>query len=139
MATSSRHATRATRPSAPAGTSPRREKITTSTRRARTKNTHGDRRSVGTPGGSVAIPFLGMATTATTLAADLGVDEGDIDVLLDLLDEHPPELPDELAAFLRGEFDPHGERTAPTRALLARRRPPQARGTYGLGGPDPTT
>jgi hypothetical protein len=78
-----------------------------------------------------------MATTATTLAADLGVDEGDIDVLLDLLDEHPPELPDELAAFLRGEFDPHGERTAPTRALLARRRPHKRAGRTGSAARTP--
>jgi len=42
-----------------------------------------------------------MATTATTLAADLGVDEGDIDVLLELLNERTPELSDELAAFLQ--------------------------------------
>ena len=55
----------------------------------------------------------GMATTATTLLADLGVEEGDIDVLLELLDERSPELSDELAAFLRRVLDPHGERTAP--------------------------
>jgi hypothetical protein len=54
-----------------------------------------------------------MATTATTLPADLGVEEGDIDVLLELLDERSPELSDELAAFLRRVLDPHGERTAP--------------------------
>jgi hypothetical protein len=79
-----------------------------------------------------------MATTATTLAADLGVDEGDVDVLLDLLDEHSPEqLSDELAAFLRRVLDPHGERTAPPALYwpAADRRPHR---TYGLGGPDPT-
>jgi len=53
-----------------------------------------------------------MATTATTLAADLGVDEGDIGVLLDLLEQQSPELSDEPAAFLRGVLDPHGKRTA---------------------------
>ena len=122
---------------APAGTSPRREKITTSTRRARTNNIVEIDGSTGTRGGSVPIPSMGMATTATTLAADLGVDEGGIDVLLDLLDEHPPELPDELAAFLRRVFDPHGERTAPP-GLYWPGADPKPRGTYGLGGPDPT-
>ena len=78
-----------------------------------------------------------MATTATTLAADLGVDEGDIDVLLRLLDERAPDLDDELAAFLRQVLDPHGERTAPPEFYwpAADSRP---RRTYGLGGPDPT-
>ena len=78
-----------------------------------------------------------MATTATTLAADLGVDEGDIDVLLELLDERTPELSDELAAFLRQVLDPHGERTAPSGLYWpdAGSRP---RRTFGLGGPDPT-
>jgi predicted transcriptional regulator len=47
-----------------------------------------------------------VAITAPTLAADLGVHEGDVDVLLELLDEHSPELSDELAAFLRRVFDP---------------------------------
>ena len=78
-----------------------------------------------------------MGTTATTLAADLGVGEGDVDVLLDLLDEHSPELPDELAAFLRRVVDPHGERTAPP-GLYWPGAHPQPRGMYGLGGPDPT-
>ena len=59
----------------------------------------GDQGSTGTPDRSVPIPSQGMATTATTLAADLGVDEGDIDVLLELLDERTPELSDELAAL----------------------------------------
>ena len=36
-----------------------------------------------------------MATTTAGLAADLGVNEGDVDVLLlELLDEQPPDLPD---------------------------------------------
>ena len=78
-----------------------------------------------------------MATTATTLAADLGVDEGDIDVLLGLLDERAPELHDELAAFLRRGLDPHGERTAPP-GLYWPGADSRPRPTYGLGGPDPT-
>jgi hypothetical protein len=78
-----------------------------------------------------------MATTATTLAADLGVGEGDIGVLLDLLDERSPELSDELAAFLRQVFDPHGERTAPP-GLYWPGADPRPRRTFGLGGPDPT-
>jgi hypothetical protein len=52
-------------------------------------------------------------TTATALAADLGVDPGNVDVLLEQLDERASELSDELASFLRDVFDPHGERTAP--------------------------
>jgi hypothetical protein len=78
-----------------------------------------------------------MATTATNLAAGLGVHEGDVDVLLELLDEHSPELSDELAAFLRLVLDPHGERTAPPGFYWpgADARP---RRTFGLGGPDPT-
>jgi len=39
------------------------------------------------------------------LAADLGVDEGDVDVLLELLEERARELTDELAAFLRDVLD----------------------------------
>jgi hypothetical protein len=49
------------------------------------------------------------------LAADLGVDEGDVDVLLNQLSESKQELPDDLAGFLRRLLDPHGERTAPSR------------------------
>jgi hypothetical protein len=52
-------------------------------------------------------------TTTADLAADLGVDEGDVAVLLELLDEPAVVLADELAGFLRGCLDPHGERTAP--------------------------
>jgi hypothetical protein len=78
-----------------------------------------------------------MATTATALAADLGVGEGDIDVLLDLLDERSPELSDELAAFLCRVLDPHGERTAPP-GLYWPGADVRPRRTYGLGGPDPT-
>ena len=47
------------------------------------------------------------------LAGDLGVDEGDVRVLLRQLGEQTPDMPDKLAAFLRQLFDPHGERTAP--------------------------
>ena len=78
-----------------------------------------------------------MATTATALAADLGVDEGDIDVLLGLLNEPSSELSDELAVFLRGVLDPHGERTAPP-GFYWPDADPRPRRTYGLGGPDPT-
>ncbi len=73
-----------------------------------------------------------MATTATTLAADLGVDEGDIDVLLELLDERMPELSDELAGFLRQVLDPHGERTAPS-GLYWPNTDSRPRRTFGLG------
>jgi hypothetical protein len=54
-----------------------------------------------------------VPTTPSALAADLGVLEGDVDVLLDQLDERAPELPDDLAGFVRMMLDPNGERTAP--------------------------
>ena len=79
----------------------------------------------------------GIATTATALAANLGVDEGDIDVLLGLLDERSPELSDELAAFLRQVLDPHGERTAPL-GSTGRARTHGRDGRTVWGGPDPT-
>ena len=67
-------------------------------------------------------------TTTADLATDLGVDEGDVDVVLKQLDERAPELPDDLAGFLRRLLDPHGGRTAPAgfystgRARARRRR-----------------
>jgi hypothetical protein len=75
-------------------------------------------------------------TTTAEFAADLGVDEGDVDVLLELLDEHAPQLPDDLAGFLRDVLDPHGERTAPPGLYWPGADPEPRR--YGLGGPDPT-
>jgi hypothetical protein len=68
------------------------------------------------------------------LADDLGVDEGDVRVLLRQLGEQTPHLPDELAAFLRGLLDPHRECTAPAGLYWpgADDEPPRA---YG---PDPT-
>jgi len=60
--------------------------------------------------------FSGLASSAMTttadLAVDLGVDEGDVRVLLRQLGEQTPDMPDELAAFLRELLDPRGERTA---------------------------
>ncbi len=86
---------------------------------------------------SPRLPSSAVATTATTLAADLGVDEGDVSVLLELLDEQSAELTDELAAFVRRVLDPHGERTAPPGLYWpgADAGPRQA---FGLGGADPT-
>ena len=60
----------------------------------------------------------GVATTIADLAADLDIDEGDIDVVLELLGEdepdlHAAELPDDVASFVRRLLDPHGERIAP--------------------------
>jgi hypothetical protein len=78
-----------------------------------------------------------VATTTTDLAADLGVDEGDVDVLLQLLDEPAQDLPDELAGFLRRVLDPHGERTAPP-GLYWPGADDEPRRVFGLGGPDPT-
>jgi len=71
------------------------------------------------------------------LAADLGVDEGDIRVLLRQLGEQTPDMPDELAEFLRLMFDPHGERTAPA-GLYWSGADDEPHRAYGLGGPDPT-
>jgi hypothetical protein len=70
----------------------------------------------------------------TALATDLGVDEGDVDVLLKLLGEDEPELPDVLAGFLRHLFDPHGERTAPA-GLYWPGADPGRRGRTGVAVP----
>ena len=51
-------------------------------------------------------------TTTADLATDLGVDEGDVDVLLNQLGESEQELSDDLAGSVRRVQDPHGERTA---------------------------
>lgn len=53
-----------------------------------------------------------MATTVMDLAGDLGVDVGDVEILLEQLGEREPELHDELASFSCRVLDPHGERTA---------------------------
>ena len=75
--------------------------------------------------------------TAQDLATDLGVDEGDVRVLLRQLGEQTPEMPDELATFLRQLLDQHGERTAPV-SLYWPGAGDEPRQAYGLGGPDPT-
>ena len=60
-------------------------------------------------------------TTTGDLATDLGVDEGDVDVLLHQLGESKQELPDDLAGILRRVLDPHGSAphrpSCPGRAL----------------------
>jgi hypothetical protein len=71
------------------------------------------------------------------LAADFGVAEGDVRVLLRQLGEQTPDMPDELAAFLRQLLDPHGERTAPP-GLYWPGSDDEPRRRFGLGGPDPT-
>lgn len=71
------------------------------------------------------------------LAADLGVDEGDVRVPLRQLGEQTPEMPDELVAFVRDLLDPHGERTAPV-GLYWPGGDEEPRRRFGLGGPDPT-
>ena len=77
-----------------------------------------------------------MASTGD-LAADLGVDEGDVRVLLRQLGEHTPDMTDELASFLRQLLDPNGERTsAPGFYWPGADNRPRRR--FGLGGPDPT-
>jgi hypothetical protein len=50
-------------------------------------------------------------TTTADLAADLGVDEGDVNMLLNQLGESERELPDDLAGFVQRVFGWHGERT----------------------------
>jgi hypothetical protein len=70
----------------------------------------------------------------TELAADLGVDVGDVDVLLEQLAERDPQLPDELATFLRRLLDPHDERTAPASSGPARTQ--SAGAPTGWVGPD---
>jgi hypothetical protein len=77
-----------------------------------------------------------MAST-DDLAANLGVDEGDVVVLLRQLGEQTPEMPDELAAFVSQMLDPHGERTAPA-GLYWPSSDGEPRKMFGLGGPDPT-
>jgi len=52
-----------------------------------------------------------MATTAVALADELGVDEGDVEVLMEFLGEQEAELPAEFEAFVRGVLDPEGQRT----------------------------
>jgi hypothetical protein len=42
-----------------------------------------------------------VTVTAATFAADLSVNEGDADVLLELLGGRVPQLDDELASFVR--------------------------------------
>jgi hypothetical protein len=42
-----------------------------------------------------------MSDSTEDLAAGLGVDEGDVRVLLRQLGEQTPDMPDELAAFIR--------------------------------------
>jgi hypothetical protein len=80
-----------------------------------------------------------MTTTAAALAADLGVAEGDIAVLLEQLGEGvgapADDLADDLAGFLRDVLDPHGERSI-TGLYCPGTEPGRRR--YGLGGPDPT-
>lgn len=89
----------------------------------------------GCAGSCVALPS--HMASPDDLAADLGVDERDVRVLLRQLGEQTPDMPDELAAFLRDLLDPHGERTAPP-ALYWPGSDDEPRRTFGLGGPDPT-
>jgi hypothetical protein len=82
----------------------------------------------------VTVPGMGGTED---LATNLGVYEGDVRVLLRQLGEQTPDLPDELASFLRELLDPHGERTAPA-GLYWPGAHDEPRRTYGVGGPDPT-
>ena len=71
------------------------------------------------------------------LAAELSLDERDLLVPLRQLGEETPEMPDELAAWIREMFDPNGERTAPP-GLYWPGADDEPRQMFGLGGPDPT-
>jgi hypothetical protein len=75
-------------------------------------------------------------TTTADLAVDLGFDEGDVDVMLELLDERGAQLPDQLAASIRHPARPTrrthcaggalltGLRLATTACVRARRAGP---------------
>lgn len=76
-------------------------------------------------------------TSSAELAVELGLDAGDVRVLLRQLGEQTPDMPDELAAWIRQAFDPHGERTAPA-GLYWPGADDELGQVYGLGGPDPT-
>jgi hypothetical protein len=52
-----------------------------------------------------------MATTAVAPAMELGVDAGDVGVILEQLGEREAVLPDDLARFVRDVLDPEGQRT----------------------------
>jgi hypothetical protein len=94
--------------------------------------------TVGQNDGAPAASRYGPRAGSTEdLAADLGVDEGDVRVLLRQLGEHTSEMPDELAAFLRRLLDLHGERSAPP-GLYRPGADDEPRRRFGLGGPDPT-
>jgi hypothetical protein len=75
--------------------------------------------------------------SAEDLAADLGVDEGDVAVLLTQFGQRPPDVSDEAAAFLRRLLDPHEGRTLPP-SLFWPNVEDEPRRMYGLGGPDTT-
>jgi hypothetical protein len=78
-----------------------------------------------------------IVASTEDLAADLGVDEDDVRVLLRQLGEQTPEPPDDLVEFLRVLLDPHGGRTAPANLFWPGAEDGPRR-VYGLGGPDPT-
>jgi hypothetical protein len=80
--------------------------------------------------------LLGVTTT-NDLVEDLGVSEGDVDVLLELLGEDDPQLPDDLAGSSAESSTPQGERAAPP-GLYWPGSDPEPPRVYGLSGPDPT-
>jgi hypothetical protein len=84
-------------------------------------------------------------TALADLASDLGVDDGDVTVMLAALAEAEPDLtggdlPGEVSgeavSFVRTLLDPHGERTTPE--LYRPGADPHTPRMFGLGGPDPT-
>jgi hypothetical protein len=91
----------------------------------------------GTAGRPPSSRYGARMDSTEDLASDLGVDEADVVVLLRQLGESTPDVPNELASFVRRLLDPHGERTAPPN-LFWPGADDGPRRMYGLGGPDPT-
>lgn len=91
--------------------------------------------------------MLDVAISTQDLAADLGMDPRDVELTLAMLAQaeldEPAEpwssaaVPDEVASFVRGMHDPHGERTAPAGFYWPGQTPLPPRDVGPLG-PDPT-
>lgn len=76
---------------------------------------------------------------AEDLAADLGVDPGDVRAVVEsIVDLHDEGIPDEIAAEVRAILDPHGERTAPARLYWPGHEETDELGSRGIGSLSPT-
>ena len=67
-----------------------------------------------------ALRFTWLPSPCMTTTMDLGVDEGDVDVLLNQVGESEQELPEDLAGLLRRLLETHGRAHRAGRAVLAR-------------------